>query len=167
MNSFRPEKVYTVQSGCRQMFSIWEHWEPGMVGNKRWAPKGGRQIIRLNLQTDPWSRYTYQQTDGIRPNGIGEGGPGRSKNNKNATGYTNQVINMLRWMIKKAWSCRICGRNRFRASFKTLPPSPIFCFKRERKNRLVVFFPGKAEVYDALLIKYGIGSAKDLVFSKY
>jgi hypothetical protein len=27
-----------------------------------------------------------------------------------------------------------------------------------------VFFPGKAEVYDALLIKYGIGSAKDLIF---
>jgi hypothetical protein len=68
---------------------------------------------------------------------------------------------------KKLEACRICGKNRFRASFKTLPPSPIFCFKRERKNIVFVFFPGKAEVYDTLLMKYGIGSAKDLVFSKY
>ncbi len=119
----------------------------------------GAKKIRINLQTDPWSRSTW-------PNGIGEGGPGRSKHSKKATGYTNQVTNMQRCMIKKL---EIGGFVEKIDSEQALnpPPSPIFCFKRKRKNIGFVFFPGKAEVYDALLIKYGIGSAKDLVFSKY
>jgi len=82
----------------------------------------GTKKIRMNLQTDSWSRSTYQQTDGIRPNGTGEGGPGRSKHSKKATGYTNQVINMLRWMIKK--SLKLVGFAEKTDSEQALKPSP-------------------------------------------
>jgi hypothetical protein len=66
------------------------------VGTKGWAPKN-----LINFKTDPWSRSTYQQTDGIRLFGIREGGLGGGKHSKKAIGDMTQVINMQRWMIKK------------------------------------------------------------------
>jgi hypothetical protein len=101
MNSFRPDKVYNLEADREKYilkdvfnFLLWEQLRAGEgrqqeVGTNGWAPK----LICRRIQ----------QTDGIRPNGIGEGGPGQGnyKHSKKSTGYMNQVIIMQRWMIKK------------------------------------------------------------------